>query len=113
MESTAAQIQEIVSKTREVIETRVKLCKLKAVDKGSEVISSLSATVIVLVLALLFFVFLSFGLAYLIGEWLGKVYYGFLIMAGIYGLAGLLIYSFRKKFIKGPVSNRLIDRILN
>jgi Putative Actinobacterial Holin-X, holin superfamily III len=113
MESTAGQVKDIITKTGEVIETKVKLWKLKAVGKGSEVISSMISTVVILVLFSLAFFLLSIGLALLIGQWLGEMYYGFLIMAGIYGLAGLLFFIFRKKFIKGPVRNLIIDRILN
>jgi Putative Actinobacterial Holin-X, holin superfamily III len=113
MESTAEQIKDIISKTGEVIETKVKLWKLKAIGKGSEVISSVVSGIFVLLSVILAFVFLSIGLAIMIGQWLGETYYGFLIMAGIYGLAGLLFYSFRKTLIKGPVSDRLVNNILN
>ena len=113
MESTAEQVRDIISKTGEMIETKVKLWKLKAIDKGSEVISSIISSVAIVVLVSLALIMLSIGLALLIGQFLGEVYYGFLIIAGVYGLAGLLIFIFRKKIIKGPVSNMIIDRILN
>lgn len=113
MESTAEQVKDIISKTGEVIETKVKLWKLKAIGKGSEVVSSVVSGIFVLLSVILAFVFLSIGLAILIGQWLGETYYGFLIMAGIYGLAGLLFYNFRKTLIKGPVSDRFVNNILN
>lgn len=113
MESTAEQVKDIISKTGEVIETKVKLWKLKAIGKGSEVVSSLVSSIVVILSLTLAVVFLSIGLAIMIGQWLGETYYGFLIMAGIYGIAGLLFFSFRKTLIKGPVSDRFVNGILN
>ena len=94
MESTAEQVKDIISKTGDVIETKVKLVEIKSNREriGScffhrfqySCYSVYDACAVV---------FLSIGLAILIGQWLGEIYYGFLIMAGIYGLAGLLFYS--------------------
>jgi Putative Actinobacterial Holin-X, holin superfamily III len=113
MESTAQQLKDIISQTGEMVETKAKLWKLKAIDKGSEVISSVISVVAIVLLISLTLIMLSIGLALIIGQWLGEIYYGFLIMAGVYGLAGLFIFVFRKKFIKGPVSNLIINGILN
>ena len=113
MESTAQQVKDIISKSGEMIETKAKLWKLKAVGKGSEVISSIISLVTIVLLVSLVVIMLSIGLALVIGHWLGELYYGFLIMAGIYAIAGLFIFIFRKKLIKGPVSNLIIDGILN
>ncbi len=113
MESTAAQVREIISKTTELVETKLKLWKLKAIGKGSEVISSVVSSVVILILVSLAIFLLSIGLSLLIGQWLGEMYLGFLVMAGIYGLAGLLFYIFRKQFIKGPVSDRIVNSVLN
>jgi len=113
MESTAQHVKEILSKTGEMIETKAKLWKLKAVDKGSEVVSSVVASLILILLFGLAVLLLSVGLAIIIGQLLGEWYYGFLIMAGVYGLAGLLFYVNRKTWIKEPVSDRIIEQILN
>ena len=53
----------------------------------------------------------SFGLAYLIGSEMGHLSYGFFIVGGFYAVAGLLVYLFRKKWIKNPVSNLVINKI--
>lgn len=113
MESTATQVKDIISKAGEMVETKVKLWKLKAIGKGSEVVSSIVSSIVVILTIVFAVFFLSIGLAILIGQWLGEVYYGFLIIAGIYGLAGLLFYGFRKTMIKDPISNRVIENIMN
>jgi hypothetical protein len=43
---------------------------------------------------------------------LGKTYYGFFLVSGFYLLAGIIVYSNREKWIKEPVSDAVIDKLL-
>ena len=106
------QFESLLSKAGEYAETKVSLLKLKVADKTSDTISD-AATMMVSILFIVFFVLtLSIGLALLIGEWTGKNYYGFFIIAGLYGIAGLIFRFNRKSFVKTPVSNFIIHKIL-
>lgn len=52
---------------------------------------------------LLSFIFISFGLSYLIGEAVGNIAYGFLIMGGFYVVMLILLATFGKKIIEKQV----------
>lgn len=94
--------------------TTAELIKLKTVDKVADGTSSLVAWTAVVIALVLFFITLNFGLAYLIGDLLGqKTYIGFFIVAAFYGLAGLILYIFKDKWIKKPLNNSMINQMLN
>jgi hypothetical protein len=44
---------------------------------------------------------------------LGKLYYGFFIVAGFYLLTGLFFMIFRKKLLKEPLNDFLVKELLN
>jgi hypothetical protein len=60
----------------------------------------------------LFIIFISTALALILGNWLGSAFYGFLIIGAIYGLLLLLIFLQRDKWIKTPIANGLINKML-
>lgn len=102
----------LISDAEDFIETKAKLWKFKAVDTASDVVSS-SVVSLSLISFLALFVFtFNIGLALLIGSWLGKYFYGFFIIAGLYGISGLVLYAFRNQWLKTPISNSLINKLL-
>ena len=112
MQSTIEHIEELVTKAGDLAETKVELWKLKAAGKISETLSSLICIMaIVLFMGAAISIF-SIGAAICIGSYMGDVSYGFFIVGGFYALAGLLLYLFRKKWIKIPLSNLIIDKII-
>jgi len=113
MENTKQDLELLFEKTADYVETRVDLLKLQAVDKTSDIVSSLVVLLIAgLVFAIVFFI-LNIGLALWIGSLLGKTYNGFFIVAGFYAIIGLIIYLLRGKFIKAGISNLIIKKLLN
>ena len=54
----------------------------------------------------------SFPMTGFLGEYFGKTYYGFFLIALFYVLLGIVIYLFRKQWIKTPVSNFIISQSL-
>jgi len=106
-------IESLVSQAGEYLNTRLELLKLKTVDKTSEIISSVVSKLALVLFFVLFTLILSMAAAFWIGDMLGKTYYGFFIVAGIYLVAGIVLYAFRKKWIKAPIANVLIRKILN
>ena len=112
MPETPPSIKSLLEKSQDYLENRVELTKLKAVDKSSEMISSLTAIVLVSILLILFFLFVSMAAAMAVGAALGKMAYGFLIVGSFYGLLGLILFLGRDKWIKAPMANMLITKIL-
>ena len=113
MNSIVDHIEDIVSKAGNVAETKVELWKLRAVGKVSETVSSLISVIAIVFLTVTAIIILSLGIAFWIGSELGKTSYGFFIVGGFYVLAGFLLYVFRRKLIKNPVTNLIINKIIN
>jgi len=111
MENKSA-IENLVSEAGEYLNTRLELLKLKSVDKASEIISSVVSKLALIFFFGIFTLVLSMALAFWIGECLGKVSYGFFIIAGFYLVAGIILYACRKTWLKIPIANTLIRKIL-
>jgi len=112
MESVSNHIESLFAKAGDYAETRAKLLKLKVADKASDTVSDAASMLVVWIFAIFFLLIFSVGLALLVGELLGKNYYGFFIVAGIYGIAGIIFRVNKIRFIKTPVSNFIISKIL-
>lgn len=113
MDTPKNNIEALFANVGEYVENKTELWKLKAIDKASDVVASLAEKIIVYFLAGIFFVLFSIGLALLIGYWLGQNFWGFFILAGVYGIAGFIIHVSRNKLIKSPITNGIIQKFLN
>lgn len=109
---TLTLIESLFSQTKEYVDNRLELYKLKMIDKTSNVASSIISAVALFIVFFIFFIILNIGIALLIGDLIGKAYAGFLILAAIYLIAGLVLFSSRNKLFKAPVSNALIRKFL-
>ena len=112
MQSTIKHIEDFVSKAGDLAETKVELWKLRATGKISETVSSLISIIAIAILAGVAVTILSFGIAFWIGSEMGNTGYGFFIVGGFYAFVGLLVFLFRKKWIKTPLGNLIIDKII-
>ena len=92
--------------------TNFDLLKLKTIDKASEGISSAVAGIAVAVTMLMFFLILNIGIALLLGNLLGRSYYGFFALAGFYLITGLILNAMKTKWFKIPVANMLVKKFL-
>lgn len=108
MENQTSSIESLFEKIKSYIETRTELIKLKAIDKSSSFVSGLITYIIVFVVFWCVFLLFNIGLAFLIGELVGKVYYGFFILAAFYAIAGIVFLKFKNKWVKTPVINMMV-----
>jgi hypothetical protein len=111
MQSAVDQIESIVTKAGELLETKSEIIKLKAVGKISETVSSVLTIISIVMLAGVSFIIISFGIAYWIGKELGNVHYGFFIIGGFYIITGFILFFAKEKLIKGPLRDIIIDKI--
>jgi len=109
---TLTLIELLFSQTKDYIDNRLELYKLKMVDKTSGLASSIISGVVLFVVFFIFFVILNIGIALLIGDLVGKPYLGFLILAALYAIVGLVIFSKRDKIFKTPVTRLIIGKFL-
>jgi hypothetical protein len=113
MENQSSPIESLLDRAKDYFETRLDLLKLKAVDKTSTIVSTFIAKTAIILLVFFFIFFLNIGIALLIGDLLGKSYYGFFIVAGIYGITGLVLHLGKEKIIKRPISDAIIKHMVD
>ncbi|MFI5218579.1 MAG: phage holin family protein [Bacteroidia bacterium] len=105
------KIEELTGSIKQYVETRFDIIVLNLQDRISDVLSSVAATISVIVLGLFFILFLSAGLAWVIGLQLGNIATGFFSIAGVYLLLGLLVIANRDKWIKLPLINEFLKKV--
>jgi hypothetical protein len=112
MEENGKLIESILESSAEFGKTTFELVKLKALDKTTDVVSSLFPSSIVFSLIVIFMFFLNLGLALWLGEILGKIYYGFFVVAAFYGILGIVMRLFMHKWLKKVAGNFFIKQVL-
>lgn len=105
-------IESLFEQTGEYLETRIDLFKMKAVDKSSDMVSSLVAKLVLLFFLFVFIVVLNIGISFFLGELLGKISYGFFIVAGFYLICLLVFMLMQKKWIKEPLADKIVEQLL-
>jgi ABC-type multidrug transport system fused ATPase/permease subunit len=108
----ATTIENLIEKAEVYGKTTFELCKYNTVYKSADIISSIAVKVVILLILVLFSLLLNIGFSLWIGEWLGKTYFGFFISAGLYLLIAFIVYLFRYRWIKNPISNFIINRMV-
>lgn len=113
MENQTGTVEALIERAKIYAETRIDLLKLKAVDKSSSVLALIISLIAVGLIGFICFIFLNIGFALLLGELLGKSYYGFFIIAVLYLIIGFVLYSMRDKVIGSPIANSMIKKLLD
>lgn len=112
MEDHTNLIEKLIEKASDYGKTSFELAKLRALEKTSQLISSLLSNAVVLCIISLFMLFLNLGLAIWIGQSLGEIYFGFFVVAGFYGIISILVFSFWRKWIMRKVGDSFIKQVL-
>lgn len=112
MEDNKKLVESLLEKATEYGKTSYELVKLKVLDKTSDVVSTFIPHSVVFILIASFMLFLNLGLAFWLGEILGKTFYGFFVVAGFYGIIGIVVHLFMHKWLKKIVGNYFIKQVL-
>jgi len=112
MEEKVTLVETLYEKAEIYAKTNIELFKLKAIDKSAEVVSSIASSMVFVILASRISLLINIGLALWIGELVGKIYYGFFIVAFFYVIVMFILYVFRQQAIKTPVNDSLIIQML-
>jgi hypothetical protein len=112
MDENLKAMELLLEKAIDFSSTGFELARLRSVEKISDIVSSLIPHSVVLVLILSFTLFLNLGLAFWLGEMLGKTFYGLLIVAGFYGICGFVLHFIIHKWFKRIVGNYFIKKLL-
>lgn len=113
METPKLLIESLWESTEDYVKTTFELSKLKALETTIVVVTSMvTKASITIVISLFIFVF-TIGIAFLLGDLLGKIYFGFFIVAAFYLIASIILYFFLNNWIKNVISNIIIDQALS
>jgi fatty acid desaturase len=112
MEENTKLLESLLEKASDYGKTSFELVKLKTIDKTADVVSTLVPHSVVFVLIASFILFLNLGLALWLGDILGKIFWGFFVVAAFYILAGIIIHFFLHDPIKKLVADYFIKRVL-
>ena len=112
MEDKTTPVDVLLGRFQAYTKSSIQLFKLKATDKLAELLSNMASGLAILILVAFFFVNLNIGIALLLGDLLGKIWLGFILVSGFYAAVGIIVYIFRNKWIKRPVSNSIIEQLL-
>lgn len=109
---TLTLIESLFNQSKDYVDTRLELYKLKMIDKTTSVASAVISGAALLIVFFIFFVVLNIGVALLIGDLVGKSYLGFLILAAFYAIVGLVLFYKRNKIFKTPLTKMIIGKFL-
>lgn len=112
MENNATTIEMLFERAENYTKTTVELARLNVVDKTADVVSSLISRIAVSIVFAMFAFLVNIGLSLWIGELVGKIYYGFFIVSSFYLLIAIILYIFKDQWIKMPISNFMIVKML-
>lgn len=110
MKDKVIVIEMLFDKIEQYGKTSIQLYRLKAIDKVTDVFASIATRLVIAVSIALFFILLTVGLSLYLGELLGKTYYGFFAMAGLYILITIICLLW-KKYIEASFNNYIINQI--
>jgi len=112
MGDVAKSVDMLYEKAKSYTETSAELLALKTVNKTADVLSSLTSIIIFVMVFVMFTLFVNIGLSLLIGSLLNEYYLGFFIISAFYFVLALVLYVFKNKLIKMPVTNLIIEKLL-
>lgn len=112
MNHNAHPIETLFKQAEDYSKTIIELFKLHAIDKSADVVSLLAARLVIFIAFIIFVVITSIGFALWLGIVLGQAYYGMLIVGACYGIAALVLYAYRCRFIKKSVRSAIVDNMM-
>lgn len=112
MEKTFARAEELAETVKDYVNMKIASAKLNIAEKTSGMLATLIAGFMVAAIFLFFLVFCSIALALVLGDWIGKPWAGFLIVAFLYLVIGIVVWFARVRIIQLPIMNALIKQFL-
>lgn len=110
METKTNVLEPLLEKAEVYGKTSFELVKLKALDKTADLASTLASRSMFALVVSFFAFTINIAIALWLGDLLGKAYYGFLIVASCYALAGIVLLLIHP-FIKSRVNNAVIRQL--
>lgn len=104
-------IDTLMERVKEFTLAWLELNKLKAINRLAGVFSETLPDILIGVLGLTFLLFINLAVAFLLGDILGKIYLGFLVVSGFYLLLCLVLHFFMRGWLSRIAGNYLVRKI--
>jgi apolipoprotein N-acyltransferase len=95
----------------DLVDTYIALAKANVTEKAANAASASVAGVLIAVLGFFFIFFAGFALGWWIGQLISSIVGGFLIVAGLFGVAGALLIAFKEQLIYRVIRNKVVKKI--
>ena len=105
-------LEPLLEKAEDFGKKSFELWKLKAVDKASDIVSTLIPHSVVFVFALIFVLFLNLGIAFWLGELWNSVSLGYFAVAAFYAFCGIIFHFLLHEKFKERIRNSVIKQLL-
>lgn len=113
MEKTFAKVEEMADHVKEYVNNHISAVKLGVAEKTSALLANIIAVTIALLVFVMFVIFSSVAVAFAFAKLTGEYYWGFLIVAGIYLLIGILVWSLKERILRMPIMNVILQQLFN
>lgn len=111
MKKAFAKARELSGTIKEYWQVRTELVKVELIDKGSDLITQMTAMFIAGTLIFCCVVFAGLALSILINRWLSSTWAGFLIVSVLYLLLAAMVWARRDRFFRMAVINMMIRQL--
>jgi Putative Actinobacterial Holin-X, holin superfamily III len=107
------KIESLLEQVKDYVNTRAAQLKLSIAEKLSKAVADMVAKLIAGLVFLAFLFFGSIAAAIALGQWLGKLWLGFLLVAGFFLVVGILIWKTRNRVLRIPLMNSLLEKLFD
>ncbi|HBG23766.1 MAG: hypothetical protein A2X17_06555 [Bacteroidetes bacterium GWF2_41_61] len=111
-ENNVSTFETLLTRTEDYVKTSFELFKLNTLNEILKVVSAVIAKATLLLFFFTFFLLASVAVAILVGDALGELWLGFIIVAAFYGIIASVISLFFSNWFKNVVSNFIIKQIV-
>ena len=95
------------SEIRKYISLKVEYGKITAIEKGIVLLSAIALAGVLLVLLACVLFYFSFAIVLILGELMGCTWGAYLVVACLFLIVAIVVYSMRKRLIFDPVAKFL------
>jgi len=106
-------VESLVSQLRSYVNTRIAQTKLSVAEKASKLAATMIAWILASLVFFLFLVLLSMAAAIAVGQWIGNMWLGYLIVAALVLLLMVGLWVGRNRLIRIPLMNALLDSLFD
>lgn len=103
-------VRPILEQFKEYAETRLKLFKYEAIERGTSMVADVVTDIVIIVLCLLTFLFLSFTIALWLGSLMNSYWEGFGCVTVFYALIAIVMMV-AKRGVQRPLINIMVKKL--